>query len=210
MAGGVLEEILKKGQDAGLAEMTTREKTARTWFKRQAERVKYLNEANVKDFLDHPPRPENLKGRVIPGHMYLFQYDAKLKMELPYWDSFPLIFPIEIYDDGFLGINFHYLSHEYRAKLMDALYGLAFNNQYSEEYRLRISYDILKNASKYKYFKPCIKRYLRTHLRSRFYNIEWQEWPIALFLPYERFRTQTRFASSRQVWEDSARKIKGS
>jgi hypothetical protein len=46
------------------------------------------------------------------------------RRQLPYWDRLPLIFPIEIYPDGFLGINLHYLPPMYRAKLMDALYGI--------------------------------------------------------------------------------------
>ena len=47
------------------------------------------------------------------GVMNLFGYDAKHKATLPYYDKFPLIFPIEPAKGGFIGINFHYLVQEW-------------------------------------------------------------------------------------------------
>ena len=41
------------------------------------------------------------------GKMNMFFYDPKHKKKLPYYDTFPLVLPIERYNDGFLGINFH-------------------------------------------------------------------------------------------------------
>jgi hypothetical protein len=57
--------------------------------------------------------------------MYCFFYEAKNKDDpdvLPYWDRFPLIFPIDIKGDRLLSMNLHYLPPFHRAKLMDALY----------------------------------------------------------------------------------------
>ena len=55
---------------------------------------------------------ENVKttSTFIPGRLYFFIYTAKLKNELPLWDRFPLVVPLELYKDGFLGINFNYLN----------------------------------------------------------------------------------------------------
>ena len=47
--------------------------------------------------------------RTNVGKMYMFFYDAKYKDTLPFFDIFPLVFPIEFYSEGFLGINLHYL-----------------------------------------------------------------------------------------------------
>jgi len=133
--------------------------------------------------------------------MYLFNYDPKTKAELPYYDRYPLIFPVQGAPGGFYGINMHYLPYTLRAKLMDALYELSNNKRYDENTKLRLSYEVLKGASKYKLFKPTFKRYLSGHVRSRFVEISSSEWDIALFLPLESFAK----ASKSSVWADSRR-----
>jgi poly-gamma-glutamate capsule biosynthesis protein CapA/YwtB (metallophosphatase superfamily) len=90
-----------------------------------------------------------------------------------------------------------------RAKLMDALYSTLTNKNYDATTRVKISYSILQSASKYRYYKPTLKKYLRTHVRSQFLEINVNEWDIALFLPTESFRK----ADARKVHEDSIRKI---
>ena len=133
------------------------------------------------------------------GQMFMFWYDAKLKEELPFWDRLPLIYPIEIYKDGFLGINLHYLSPMFRARLMDALYSTISDQKYNKNTHLRIRYQILKGATRFRYFKPCIKRYLHSHVQSRFIRIEPTEWDMALMLPTERFQKKRK----QVVWNDS-------
>ena len=97
----------------------------------------------------------------------------------------------------------HYLSYRLRARLMDALYETSNNKRYDETTRLRITYDLLKAATKYKEFKPTYKKYLNQHVRSRFVEIGATEWDIALFLPVERFEK----ASKTAVWRDSRNAI---
>jgi hypothetical protein len=134
----------------------------------------------------------------------MFTYDAKHKAKLPYYDKFPLIFPYKKVKGGFMGINLHYLPHAYRAELMDALYDLSSNKKYDETTRLRLNYNVLNSASKFENFKPCVKHYLTSQLRSRFLYIYPSEWDVALFLPTERFQG----AGKTTVWADSKRKIK--
>ena len=55
-------------------------------------------------------RDGKLNARPSAGRMSMFIYDPKLKDKLPYYDTFPLVLPIETYSNGFLGINLHYLS----------------------------------------------------------------------------------------------------
>jgi hypothetical protein len=135
--------------------------------------------------------------------MYMFYYDAKHKETLPYFDRFPMIFPYKKVKGGFMGINMHYLPHVLRAKLMDSLYDIASNDKYDETTKLRISYNVLNSAAKYKWFKPCIKHYLTSQVRSRFIYVYPAEWDIALFLPLERFDGATKS----QVWKDSKKLI---
>lgn len=141
--------------------------------------------------------------KITIGRMYMFVYDAKTKDKLPYWDKFPLVFPIGPAPGGFYALNLHYLPVFLRAKLFDALMQHASGDMISDSSKLRISYDILKRASTSKYFAPCIKRYLNSHVRSKFINISPEEWMVALFLPTEKFTG----ASKQQVWKESKARI---
>ena len=98
-----------------------------------------------------------------------------------------------------MGINLHYLPPVLRARLMDALYQTINNSKYNDTTKLKISYDILASASKYKYFKPCIKHYLWDHVRGNYLNIEPTNWDSALMLPTEQFKK----ASKDKVWRES-------
>jgi hypothetical protein len=139
------------------------------------------------------------------GKMFCFSYDPKTKDKLPYYDKFPLIFPINFYSDGFLGINLHYLPPMLRAKLMDALYDIAVEDKYNNSKKLKISYDLLNSSSKYKYFRPCVKRYLSSHVRSKFVAIDYENWDMVLMLPMQRFEK----ASDQKVWKDSIDSVRG-
>lgn len=90
---------------------------------------------------------------------------------------------------------------------MDALYELATDDRYDEKTKLKISYSILKAMAKSKFARPCIKRYLRAHLRSRFMEIYPSEWDIALFLPVENFQKQSKQAVWRESREAAKRKL---
>jgi hypothetical protein len=135
--------------------------------------------------------------------MYHFKYDPKGKKTLPYYDTFPLIFMVGAAEGGFHGINLHYLPPKLRAKLMDELYSLASNNRYDEKTKLMISYNLLKSASKMKYFKPTFKHYLADHVKSKFIKVDSAEWDIALFLPTSRFK----HATTQKVYSDSRKKF---
>ena len=104
-----------------------------------------------------------------------------------------------------MGINLHYLPLNFRAQLMDALYDTASNEKYDETTRLKINYNILNGASKFRYFKPCVKHYLTSQLKSRFFYIYPSEWDVALFMPLERFQG----ARKTQVFADSRKIIRG-
>lgn len=133
------------------------------------------------------------------GRLYMFLYKPKYKDELPYYDRFPLVFPIRRVAGGFYGLNIHYLAPRYRALLMDSLYNTISNTKFNETTRLKITYDILNSASKYRWFRPCVKHYLTPHLSSQLLYIDPKEWNLALFVPSEQFRG----ANKRDVWQDS-------
>ena len=186
----IFDEILARGIRKG--QVPARTKDARDWFRDTARRTRTTPQALLKDAGDRKPR-------VGAGRMYHFFYDPKNKKTLPYYDKFPLIFMVGFAEGGFYGINLHYLPPKLRATLMDALYTISSDKRYDENTRLRLSYNVLKGASKYKAFKPCFKHYLSKHVRGKFMEIESVEWDIALFLPTERFEK----AGKGKVWADS-------
>lgn len=177
---------------------------AREWFRTAAQEVRQVDAVRAMNRASQARRVTTIGPQRI-GQMFMFWYDAKLKDELPYWDRLPLVFPIEIYKDGFLGINLHYLPPMLRARLMDALYTTMNNKRYDATTRLRITYSILKSAAKYRGFKPCVKRYLSSHVRSAFITIEPTEWDMALMLPTERFVK----ARKQTVHNDSTQSLSG-
>ncbi len=133
------------------------------------------------------------------GRMFMFFYDPKHKDTLPYYDAFPLIFVIGLKDNGFLGINLHYLPPYLRAKLMDELYKVSSDKKYNKNTKLKISYEILNRASRFKYYKPCVKHYLLEKVQSKFMGVDPEHWDIALMLPSERFKKDTK----QNVWKHS-------
>lgn len=172
-----------------------RTKEAREWFRTKAQRYKGNRIRQEKLF-----QKSILTSSIMPGRMYMYVYDAKTKDKLPYWDAFPVIFPVSTFSGGFYGINMHYLPPLLRAKLMDALYTIANNNKFDDSTKLKISYEALKSASSMKLFRPCFKKYLYTQVKSRFIYIEPKEWDIAMFLPLQKFQG----ATAEEVWSDSA------
>lgn len=146
-------------------------------------------------------RVPNMKS--VIGHMVLFQYDPKHKATLPYYDRHPLVFILKPLKDGFLGINFHYLPYKWRGILLNRLTEIANNKNYDEETKIVMTYAILNNSARYAPFKPCLKRYLASHVESKFLWIPSYDWEIAIFLPVQQFVG----ASDGSVWAKSMNKF---
>jgi hypothetical protein len=191
MATQLFTDMLEKATDP-----TNATNNANLWLREQAQSINSVS--NPKQLLT-----KQTDRMVTVGRMYLFMYDPKMKDELPYYDRFPLIFPFRRVQGGFYGINMHYLPHMMRAKLMDSLYALANNKNYDDTTKLRLSYQLLHSASKYRFFEPCVKHYLNSQVRTRFLWVPADQWETALFLPLERFVGATK----QQVWRDSRRMV---
>ena len=137
------------------------------------------------------------KAVLKPGKMYTFGYDAKLKAILPYWDKFPLIIVLDVYKDGFLGLNFHYLSPIDRQKFFTKI--MKFSNQkgepedFTDKARFNVSWDAVRNI---KHADKMIHKYLYGHVRTSLLEAPPNEWENVIFLPYQRFVG----ASAKSVW----------
>lgn len=196
----IFVSILERGIKEGI--MSRKVADAREWFRSEASRTAATPSQIIRTSQTKVKR-KTAAGQ--EGSMILFSYDPKEKTKIPYYDRFPLVFPFRVMDDGFYGINMHYLPHQYRAVLMDNLYTFANNKAYDETTYLRLSYQLLNSYSRLRYFKPCIKRYLNSQIRSSIIAIPADQWDIALFLPLERFAK----ASKSAVHMESVKTIRG-
>lgn len=198
MVAYTFEKMAKTNKVNQVGSQQTNE--AKAWYRNAAKNLGSITPSNIAADKD---KFTTKIGSYSIGRMYMFHYDAKHKATLPYWDQFPLVFPIELYNDGFLGINLHYISPIVRAKLMTALYETANNKNYDDTTRLKINYEILRSASQFKYFKPCVKRYLFSHVRSRYMYIGPTEWDVTIMLPTEQFVGATKS----KVFKESSRQF---
>jgi hypothetical protein len=138
------------------------------------------------------------------GGLYFFYYDPKTKNSLPYYDRFPLALVLDIQPGHFTALNLHYLPIQQRIALLDKLMDFAVLDKNNEIQRMRISYDILNASRQFKEFKPCLKKYLMGHVRSKILAVQSNEWDVAAFLPIQQFRK----ASATEVWQESLQEIR--
>lgn len=181
-------------------------KTGRQLENRTTNPVRFIAEADPKNKFN------DLRQSIHVGGLYVYKYDPKYKDTLPYWDMFPLLFLIGETADHFIGLNLHYVHPRQRALLMDAIHNTLIRNNIDPKKmddgdrkdrvtsRARgISYSQLKNASRNALFEPCVKKYLKGHVRTQFVKIPFNEWHEVLFLPLQRFQKK----NSLHVWQRS-------
>jgi hypothetical protein len=174
-------------------EGTPKTRNAADWFRRKVGalrselRSRYSEVDTANEFYNTAKK----SGRttIAPGKMAAYFYDPKTKDKLPYYDRFPLILCVKMYNNGFLGLNFHYLPPLLRARLMDAI-----------DRADSINWDAL---ARIKEVRPTVKRYLWSHITSKVVIVDDDEKEIALFLPTERFKKESKLV----VWGHSKRMI---
>lgn len=182
------------------AGITPRTKESRAWFQQKIKNLRSINrEALMKE------EPLKQVSTEVVGGMYMFFYDPKHKETLPYYDTFPLVVVVGPAEGGFLGLNLHYLPPILRAKMLDGLMEITTNNKFNDSTRFKMTYELLARASKFKYYKPCLKHYLNKQVKSKFALVPAPEWEIATFLPTAQFRK----ANSKKVYADSKKMIGG-
>jgi hypothetical protein len=159
------------------------------WYK---DKIREFGKPGAMDLI----RDGKRASRPFFGRLNMFFYDPKHKKKLPYYDTFPLVLPIERYPDGFLGINFHYLPIPLRVRLLDRLVDFSNNEEFDETTTIDADYARLKNIN---LIKPTIHRYLAGQTKSDFRRIDADEFTVAVLLPVQRFKK----ASVREVWKDS-------
>jgi hypothetical protein len=172
-------ERIRKASSVSLAE---ERKKSINWFKDSIADIQKKQKGDPNKIFSLSKMPEI-------GGMFLYVYDAKTKDKLPFFDMYPLTMPIEMYNDGFLGLNFHYLPFAARLRLLEALVDIT-DKDIDAKRKLNISYNLLKTYSTQLSsvgYKDCIKRYLYGHVRSSFHKVDRDDWVRAVLLPLQRW-----------------------
>ena len=163
------------------------------WYR---DKIKEFGKPGALDLI----RDGKRKKSPFYGRLNMFFYDPKFKKTLPYYDTFPLVLPLEPYSDGFLGINLHYLPMKLRLQLLDRLVDFSNNTKFDESTILDVDYSKLKNVN---LIKPTLKRYLAGRVKTDFRRIDADEFMVAALLPVQRFKK----GSASEVYSDSRKMI---
>jgi len=194
MAESLFDKLESEAYRKGLP---IRSKEASEWFRKKLSK---MGKINMHTMLKDDRLVKKQRPRV--GDMFMYVYDPKHRTSLPYYDRFPLTIMVQKAPGGFYGLNLHYLPLKQRAIFLDKLSQITNNKKFDETTRLKLSYNLLQKATKFKYFKPCFKHYLTKQIDSKIMKVEASEWDIAIFLPTENFAK----AKKTQVWKDSRSK----
>ena len=123
-----------------------------------------------------------------PGQFVLLEYSAKHADTLPYWDRFPLGVVLEVYDDGWLCFNLHYLPIRMRWKAFSIIRGMVATKNPRKNTRAKITYAVFKSISKLSIYKAGLKKHLFSHMVRKPVRIPWNEAAeYAIYLDIEQW-----------------------
>ena len=160
------------------------------WYRQKVQEL--LPKPQVRRMLREGFKTQKVTVRPNFGMMNLFYYRPKGAEKLPYYDIFPLVIPIgRRLNDGFVGINFHYLSVPQRWLLVERLSMFQVPSELDSFDTEEGAGDVMalfwSKIRRKRGVKPIVRRYLTKNIQSRFLKIELSEMLIALAIPMERF-----------------------
>ena len=162
------------------------------WYRQKVQDL--LPSPDPRRMIREGKRVDKVTGGPNFGMMNLFYYRPKGAEKLSYYDIFPLVIPMgKRLNNGFVGINFHYLSVPQRWLLLERLEMFqrsslldAFDVEEGAGMVMALLWDQIKAK---RGVKPIVRRYLAKQVSSKFLKIELSEMLIAVSLPVERFYT---------------------
>ena len=162
------------------------------WYRQKVQDL--LPKPQVRAMIREGVKNQKVTVRPNFGTMNLFYYRPKGAAKLPYYDVFPLVIPIgRRLNDGFVGLNFHYLSVPQRWLLLERLSMFQVPSELDAFDTGEGAGDVMalfwSKIRRKRGVRPIVKRYLTKNIKSRFLKIELSEMLIALSIPMERFYT---------------------
>ena len=174
------------------------------WYRQKVQEL--LPKPQVRRMIREGYKTQKVTVRPNFGMMNLFYYRPKGAEKLPYYDIFPLVIPMgRRLNDGFVGINFHYLSVPQRWLLLERLSMFQMPSELdsfdTEEGAGEVMALFWSKIRRKRGVKPIVRRYLTKNIQSYFLKIELSEMLIALAIPMERFYTGKWGGKKRYVAE---------
>ena len=162
------------------------------WYRQKVQEL--LPKPQVRRMIREGYKTQKVTVRPNFGMMNLFYYRPKGAEKLPYYDVFPLVIPMgRRLNDGFVGLNFHYLSVPQRWLLLERLSMFQVPSELdafdTEEGGGDVMALFWSKIRRKRGVKPIVRRYLTKYIKSYFLKIELSEMLIALAIPMERFYT---------------------
>ena len=162
------------------------------WYQQKVQEL--LPKPNVRRMIREGYRESKVTIRPNFGMMNLFWYRPKGAEKLPYYDVFPLVIPLgRRKPDGFVGINFHYLSVPMRWQLLERLQMFQepseLEGYVSDEGQDEVMALFWPKIKMKRGVRPIVRRYSKDQIKSYFLKIELSEMLIAVSLPLEKFYT---------------------
>ena len=128
-------------------------------------------ESAIKNGNYRTKSPKNM----LLGEMMSFKYYPKTEKKLPYWDAVPLVILFEKYNDGFLGMNLHYMPKKARKELIEQVK----KGKKGKKKAMGMMASLLKNPRSGFLWK----RYLFSQVQSRIISVPQSEWDYIVELP---------------------------
>jgi hypothetical protein len=207
-----MESLLQQLENESPEGLKSRSIESLTWFRQKVTTLKLSSEAFYRQ-----SSLKKLAGRrYLEGRMYLFFYDAKTKKKLPYWDRFPLVFILELKQDGFIGLNLHYLPPRIRVRFLYELYKYEMLEPEDEldgegdhkrlmRTKINMTQELLEGIPKLRYYRACYKRYLTTQVYGRPLEVTPNHWDAMAMLPVAQWQKQ----NAKTVYKESMEKVNG-
>ncbi len=198
-----METLIERLEQETPAELEQRSLESLRWFQQRVKTMRLTSEAFYKQTSLRRAR------RYLEGRMYCFFYDAKHKEKLPYWDRFPVVLILDLQQDGFTGLNLHYIPPMYRVRLLYELYKyIRLDDDTRDETmkpHIRVRYELLRGLKKMRFYKPCFKRYLTTQIEGKPLEITPNHWDVMSMLPLADWQKK----HAREVYTNSIKIING-
>jgi len=200
-----LEEI-QKSFESGEVEGNEFSPKAMEWYREQLSELLEGKLTNIASLIRQTP--EYRVRRVFLGKMILFGYIPETPIaKIEYYDRFPLVLPIRLFRDHFMGINLHYMPFKTRAVFVENLEDTSRGDVQTGDARGVIRYDIIKNSTKYISGMVGIRKYKLKNIYTPTLEIPSDKWKYAINLPVARFYGSGAPVRQMKVINDSRLKI---
>ncbi|SVA17371.1 uncharacterized protein METZ01_LOCUS70225 [marine metagenome] len=202
---GIFDEIREEAQGRSMS---------MRWYRQKVQEL--LPSPRARQLIKEGGKEDKTTRRPNFGMMNLFYYKPKTPARLRYFDVFPLVIPMgKRLNNGFVGINFHYLSVPQRWALLERLQAFqtsslldAFDPEEGAGDVVSLFWSQIRSI---RGVRPIVRRYLTEQVSSFFLKIEISEMLIAVSLPVERFYegawNKKKRVSPDKVWSNTRRRM---